>query len=163
MKSFYRITVIVFLVLLLGCGQQQQTFTETEKETIQKEVKAQFNQLVSAVNQLNAGAWSNYYSKDEFLSAIASADSYTKRSAWVDAITNYFSMRERMQVEPLDVRVTALTPNLALLTSDEKTQIGLKSGKNVNVKHVFTMLWKKERDGWKILHSHESWAEENIK
>ncbi|KAF0160027.1 MAG: hypothetical protein FD159_201 [Syntrophaceae bacterium] len=26
----------------------------------------------------------NYYSQDEFLSAIASADSYTKRSAWVD-------------------------------------------------------------------------------
>ena len=55
MKSFYRITLVVFLVLLLGCGQQQQTFTEAEKETIQKEVKAQFNQLVSAVNQLNAG------------------------------------------------------------------------------------------------------------
>lgn len=163
MKSFYRIAWVVSLVLLLGCGQQQQTVTETQKETIQKEVKAEFNQLVSAVNQLKAAAWSNYYSKDEFLSAIAGADSYTQRNAWVNVITNYFSMRELMRVEPFDVRVTALTPNLALLTSAEKTRIGLKSGTSVNVMHAFTMLWKKESDGWKILHSHESWVDETRK
>ena len=25
------------------------------------------------------------------------------------------------------------------------------NGKNVKLKHVFTMLWKKEQEGWKIL------------
>ena len=72
-------------------------------------------------------------------------------------------MRERMQVEPLEVQVTALAPNLALLASEEKTQIWFKSGKNITVKHVFSMIWKKEQAGWKILHSHESWMEEPIK
>jgi ketosteroid isomerase-like protein len=161
MKSLYRITLVVFLVLLLGaCQQQQRTFTEVEKEAVKKEIKDQFNQLASAINQLNADAWSKFYSKDEFLSAIVSTDYYGARSAWVDVITKYFSMRERQHIEPLEVRVTALTPNMALMTSEEKSEMRLKDGKNIKSKHVFTMIWKKEQDGWKILHSHESWMDE---
>jgi ketosteroid isomerase-like protein len=137
-----------------------ESFTGMEKETIKKEVKDQFNQLVSAINQLNTDAWSEYYSKDEFLSAIVSTDYYATRSAWVEAITNYFSMRERQYLEPLEVRVTALTPDLALMTSEEKTEMWLKSGDNVKSRHVFTMIWKKGQEGWRILHAHESWMDE---
>jgi ketosteroid isomerase-like protein len=158
MKLLSGIAGFAFLVLLLGC-QQQQTLTEVEKETI-KEVKNQFNQLVSAINQKDADAWSKFYSQDKFLSAIAGADYYGTRSAWVDLVTKYFSMRERQQVQPLSVRVTALSPDLALLTSEEKSEMGSKDGKNIKAKHVFTMIWEKGKDGWKILHSHESWVEE---
>lgn len=160
MKLFYLIPLVVFSVLFLGaCQQQQRTFTEVEKEAVKKEVKDQFNQLVAALNQKDAGAWSEFYSQDDFLSAIAGTDYYAKRSVWVDLITNYFSMRERQHVEPLEVRVTPLTPNLALMTSEEKSEMGLKGGKTVKSKHVFTMIWKKEPNGWKIMHSHESWMD----
>jgi len=162
MKPSYLKIFIVFIVLFLGCRQQQQTFTEVEKEAIQSEVKDQFNQLVSALNQKDAGAWSEFYSTDEFLSTICGTDFYGMRSAWVDTITNYFSMRESQHVEPLEVRVTALTPALALMTSEEKSEMTLKNGATIKSKHVFTMLWKKEKDGWKILHSHESWKDEQI-
>jgi len=131
-----------------------------EKESIKKEVTDQFNQLVSAVNSMNAEAWSEYYSKDEFLSAIASTDFFATRSAWVSSITNYFSMRERQHIEPIEVRVDVLSSNLALMTSEEKVEMRLKSGESIKCKHVFTMIWKREQDGWKILHSHESWMDE---
>lgn len=160
MKALYKIVFVAFFVLLFGCQQQQQTLTGAENETIRKEVKDQFDQLVSAINRNDVEAWSKYYSKDNFLSTIVGADYYDKRSAWVDLITKYFSMRERQNVQPLAVRVTALSPDLALLTSEEKTEMWLKDGKNVKSKHVFTMIWKKGQDGWKILHSHESWIDE---
>lgn len=159
MKALYRCIFVVFFGFLFGCQQQQQTLTEVGKEAIQKEIKNQFNQLISAVNQLNAAAWSENYSKDEFLSTICATDYYASRSAWVDVITKYFSMRERQNMVPAEVRVTPLTPNLALMTSEEYGEILLKEGKNLKHKHVFTMLWKKEQAGWKILHSHESWNE----
>jgi ketosteroid isomerase-like protein len=111
---------------------------------------------------MNSGEWSKFYSKDEFLSSIAGTDFYATRSAWVDTITNYFSMRERQHVEPLKVRVTALAPNMALMTSEEKAEMWLKTGNNIKSKHVFTMIWKKEIDGWKILHSHESWMDDQV-
>ena len=61
--------------------QPQQTLTEVEKEAIKKDVKDQFSRVVSALNNIDASAWSEYYSKDEFLSAIVSTDCYASRSA----------------------------------------------------------------------------------
>ncbi|MDD5168365.1 MAG: nuclear transport factor 2 family protein [Syntrophales bacterium] len=139
-----------------------ESFTEVEREAIKKEVKDRFNQLVSALNQLDARAWSEYYSKDGFVSAIVATDYYDTRSAWVDLVTGFFSMRERQHVEPAVVRVTALAPNLALMTSEEKSEMSGKDGADIKSKHVFTMIWKKEQDGWKILHSHESWIDEPV-
>ena len=102
-------------------------------------------------------------SYNQILSTICGTDFYDTRSVRVETITNYFSMRERQHIEPLEVRVTALTPNLALMTSEEKGEMALKSGANIKSKHVFTMIWKKEQGGWKILHSHESWMDEQVK
>ena len=124
---------------------------DADKKTIGKEVEDQFTLLISAINQSNAEAWQEFYSREHFLSAIVNTDQYATRSAWVDTITNYFSMRDGQQVEPYDVHVTALTPDLALLTSQERCEMWPKDGKNVKLKHVFSMLWKKEQEGWKIL------------
>lgn len=157
MKLFAKVIFVVFLVVLGGC-RQQQTFTDTEKEVIGKEVKAQFNQMVSAINQKDAAAWSQYYSENDFLSTIVGTDYYDTRSTWVDLITKHFSSRERQNLEPVSVHVSALTPELALLTSEEKSEMQLKDGSDIKAKHVFTILFKKEKDGWKIIHSHESWV-----
>ncbi len=127
------------------------SFMDADKKTIGKEVEDQFTLLISAINQSNAEAWQEFYSREHFLSAIVNTDQYATRSAWVDTITNYFSMRDGQQVEPYDVHVTALTPDLALLTSQERCEMWPKDGKNVKLKHVFSMLWKKEQEGWKIL------------
>ena len=127
------------------------SFIDADNKTIGKEVEDQFTLLISAINQSNAEAWQEFYSREHFLSAIVNTDQYATRSAWVDTITNYFSMRDGQQVEPYDVHVTALTPDLALLTSQERCEMWPKDGKNVKLKHVFSMLWKKEQEGWKIL------------
>ncbi len=139
--------------------KQKEPITESFTE-VKKEVRDQFNQLVSAINQMNAGEWSKFYSNDEFLSTIAGTDYYDTKDTWVDSITSYFNIRERQHIEPVEVRVTALAPNIALMTSEERSEIKLKDGENIKSKHVFTMIWRKEKDVWKILHSHESWLDE---
>jgi len=131
-----------------------------EEKTIKKEVKDQFDKFVASLNAADAGAWSRFYSRDDFLSTVAGVDCYGSRSEWIDTVTSYFTARESQHVEPLEVRITALTPSLALVVSQEKSEIVLKSGMNVKSRHVFTMIWRKEQDGWKILHSHESWVDE---
>jgi ketosteroid isomerase-like protein len=154
LKGALLIVVLLMLVPAVSFAQ-----SKPEKEAIQKEVTDQFNHLISALNQKNADADSEYYSKDGFLSAIAGTDYYGSKAAWVDMITKNFSMRERQHIEPLEVRVTALSSDLALMTSEEKAEMQLKSGETIKSKHVFTMLWKREKGGWKILHSHESWLD----
>ncbi len=163
MKKFYSTLLFSFLSLLIGCRQSEKTFTDADKEVIKKEVTDQFSLLVTALNQKDGVAWSDFYSKDEFISAMVMTDYYSSRSAWVDSITKYFSLREKQVVEPVEIRVTALAPDLALMTSEEKGDMSLKNGSSLKSKHVFTMVWKKEKDGWKILHSHEAFFDTGAK
>lgn len=159
MKSFNSLAFILFIIFLSGCQQKQPSLSDTDKETIRNEIKDQFTLLVTSLNKLDAGTWSEFYSKDEFLSAIVSTDYYAKRSEWIELITNYFSMRKRQDVKIVDVRVTPLAPDLALMTSEDKSEMLLADDAPYNAKHVYTLIWKKEKEGWKILHSHESWIE----
>ena len=160
MKKIYRNVFIIFLILVFGCQKLQQNSTEKEKEMIKNEVKEQFNQLISALNNLDSLAWSEIYSKDEFLSACVSTDFYANRGEFIDSIQHYFSLRENQHVEPLELQISELTPTLVLMTSQEKTEMRLKSDENIKSKHVYTLIWKKEQGGWKIIHSHESWIAE---
>lgn len=137
--------------------------SESKKATVVSEVTDTFKQLVAAINQRDAAAWQKYYSKDDFVSAIAGVDVFSTRKAWVETITSYFTDRERQHVELQEVRVTPLAPGLALLTSQEKSDMQLKSGQSNKARHVFTMIWRKGKDGWKILHSHESWVDEPVR
>lgn len=164
--AFFVMTLACALMTLaeettaVGKEPVMKMLSEAEKETIQRQVRDQFNQLVSAINQLNARAWSEHYSKDGFLSAFAGTDYFATRSAWVDTITVYFATRDSQRLELLAVQVTPLAADVALMTSQEKAEMRLKSGQTIKSRHVFTMIWKKERSGWKILHSHESWVDE---
>lgn len=131
----------------------------TDAKTVQQEVAARFTELVSAINAKDADAWAEFYSQEGFLSAVAGTDCYATRNAWVGIISRYFCLRETQRLDPFDVRVTPLDLDLALLTSQEWTEMKLKDGKGKASKHVFTMLWRKEAGAWKVFYSHESWLD----
>jgi len=156
MKSLYRCILIVLLICLFGCSEQA-TFTDAEKETVKKEVSEQFGKVISAINEKDIASWSGHYSQDGFVSAVAGTDYYSKRDAWVNAITGFFATRESQRIEPVAVRIHATARDLALLTAESNSEMKMKDGGLMKVKHVYTMVWKKEPSGWKILHSHESW------
>jgi len=160
MNTIYLNVCIIVLMLIFGCQKLQQNDIEEESKMIKQEVKEQFRELISALNNLDSIAWSDFYSKDEFLSAFVSTDFYADRGEFIDSIKHYFTLRELQKVEPLEVQVNELSPTVALLTSQEKTEMQLKNGENMKSKHVYTLLWKKEQSEWKIIHSHESWIDE---
>ncbi len=131
--------------------------SEVETDSIRKAVLDAFLQLIAAVNALDVDAWSTYYSRDNFLSTIAGTDYSNTRDEWIAMIRGYFAQRTKQLVDPQLIRVAPLTNELALLTSEERCEMQLKTGETINTAHVFTMLWKKEGEDWKIIHSHESW------
>ncbi|MBU2554096.1 MAG: nuclear transport factor 2 family protein [Bacteroidetes bacterium] len=159
MKTFHRNAFIILLLIIVGCEPQYNTM-EMDKELINKEIKQQFNQLVLAINNLDTIAWAEFFSKDEFKSAFVGTDLYNTRSEFINAIESYFANREYQNLQPIEIHITALSPELALMTSQEKTEMRLKSGEEIKAVHIYSMIWKKEQDGWKIIHSSESWTNE---
>lgn len=158
MKLFHIISLITFLLITVSAGKVEEPLSSEEKEQIKKEVTEQFNLLIASLNQLDAESWSNFFSDKEFLAGVAGTDIYDSKSTWTNAIGIHFSGRESQNVEPINVSTETLSNGLALLTSKENVEHNLKTGEKLRADHVFTILWKKGSDGWKIIYSHESWA-----
>ena len=136
-----------------------QQFTEAEKDEVVKAVKERFDQLVSAVNKIDTKSWASFYSDDSPVTAVAGVDFYGDKKTWIETVGEYFSQRKSQTFESMAVKITPLTNDLALLVSEENTSMTQGDGAGVKSKHVFTMVWKNEKSGWKVLHSHESWVD----
>lgn len=169
MKSTAVVLFVVILATLVGemasAGKEpaMKSLSPSETEAIKEQVMAQFERLVSDINNKNASTWAEHYSKEGFLSAVVGTDYFATRKTWVDAITSYFSARESQHLAVGAAQVIPLAPDVVLLTSREKIEMKLKTGQTSKVAHVFTMVWKKEQEGWRVVHSHESWVEEPAK
>ena len=129
---------------------------------IENEVREQYLEFITVLNQTDAQKWSEFYSKKNFLSAFLSTDFYDNRQKFVDVITEYFSMRESQTIEPQSYKITAISDDLVLITSNEIAVMKLKTGGKVKAIHTFSLIWFKEENEWKIVHSHESWIDEVI-
>jgi ketosteroid isomerase-like protein len=136
---------------------------DMDSAKIVKEVTDSFNQLLAAINKKDVVAWEKFYSTDNFVSTVTGGTFFGTRDKWVKVITANFSMRESQHLELNEVKVIPIASDTALLTSQEKAEMKLKSGQSNISKHVFTMEWKKGPEGWQIIHSHESWVDEPAK
>ncbi len=134
---------------------------DLDKTSIIKEVTDQFMGLIAAINQKDADAWEKYYSHNAFESAAVGGAFFDTRSGWVEAITSNFSMRDSQQLDVHEVQVIPLAPDVALLTSQNTVTIELPGGQKNNSRHVFSMLWKKGPEDWRLIQSHESWIDES--
>jgi len=135
------------------------SLTKDEGNVVIEAIKEQFDQLVSALNEIDTKAWASFYSDDFPVTAVAGVDVYGDKNAWIETVGKYFSQRKSQSVVPFSIGITPLACDLALLVSEENTTMILNSGDIVKSKHVFSMIWKKGKSGWKVLHSHESWVD----
>ncbi len=157
MKKYLWSTAAIILMALASC-QESSEFTEEQKAVIEKEVKAQSDGQVSTVNNLDVSGWSENLSKDEFISINSGVTCFSDRSVFMDSLKYWFSLRDKLTFNSLEVRVTPLTQDLALMTDKGNFDILMKSGEKLNLNFLVTFVWKKEQSGWKIIHFHETWA-----
>lgn len=156
MKKYF-LTISAIILLALPSCQDKTELTAEQRAMIEKEVKDQFNIHISSISQLNFDLWAEFYSEESFISVLKHRfDCLPNYTAWMDTVRVSFSTRERHQTELLDVRVTALTSDLALLTQVGIWENWWKNGNYKKTKGFVTFLWKKEQNGWKIIHVNET-------
>jgi len=137
-----------------------QALTDESRKSVEEAVLEAFGRYVAAVNALDAASWAAFFSDDAPVTAFAGVDYYGDKAAWSRTVEGYFEQRASQRLEPKAVRATALAPDLALMTSEQAASMTLKDATRITSRHVYTMLWKKEQGGWRIIHSHESWVDE---
>ncbi|TFH00854.1 MAG: hypothetical protein E4H14_19220 [Candidatus Thorarchaeota archaeon] len=165
MKKLVFLTTIIAL-FLCSCAKTTTTeLTAEQKATIEKEVRDQYDGLVSTLNQLDINPWYEYWSQDQFISMNSGVNYFPKLSVWTDSVSYWLSKRERQQVELVEVHANALTSELVILISKANWDVMFKSEEHLIFRAVVSLLWKKEETGWKIIAGHESWQpiEETIR
>jgi ketosteroid isomerase-like protein len=158
MRTIFSFVFLLSVLFFCGCGQQQEKAVSFDENSVKKEVESQFNQLILEINKKDALKWAEFYSSDNFVSACVMTDCYSSKEEWVALVKDYFGLREKQLITPTVVEVTALGADYALLSSRETTEMSLKDGSVFNSNHSFTMIWKKEKAGWKVIHSHEAYT-----
>jgi len=147
---------ILALSLIAGTSCQDKTeLSNEQKETIENEIKDQQNQFLTTLNQLNIDSFPEFWNTDEMPSSVSDM-TYFPMSTLVDSALYWFSLRERQHLEQRELKITALTPDIALMTNEIIWEVWMKSGKYSKSKVIATLIWKKKQDGWKVIHLHEN-------
>lgn len=153
-KSIY---IFLFSLLVMwGCQDTQTALTDAEKEQIEAEVKAEFQDLVESIRQLDFDKWSDFYSQEDFTSSVNGRwGNISNYEEWMKTVDESFTQRSQHKSETHEINVTALTSNLALLTFSGIWE-NWWGDNYTKVNGLATYLWIKENDTWKIVHVHES-------
>lgn len=152
------VTLIAMLFLFSSCAKEIKTaITDEQKAVIIDDVTQQHNNYKASVVQLNYDDVMKCYSQENFISSMSRIYGIQPTySSMADSTKIGFITRERHKSELLDFRVTPLSPDMALSTEVGIWENWYKNGNYRKLKGLSTKLWKKELDGWKIIHNHES-------
>ncbi len=147
---------VIPLIFLFSC-QGNVELTDDQKATIISEVENLYDEAISNLSKLDIEVWSIHWSKDGLLSVNSGTNYFSQYVEFRDSVEYWFSLREAQNVEILEQRITVLESDLALLTSTANWEIRFKDETELKSKTLASLLWKKEAEGWKIIHLHESW------
>lgn len=141
MKAF---TVLISLVLLCSAG-----FSQSKNEAAIRKVMAT---QAAAWNRGDLDAFMFGYWRSDKL-AFVSGDTVTR--GWQQTLDNYkktYGTSEKMG------KLTFSGLEITLLSKDSALMLGSWSLKREtdNPKGKFTLLWRKFRQGWRIVHDHSS-------
>jgi len=157
MKSSCLLTAFL-LIFFCSCSNKTiPALSVEQKATIEEEVKAQHDVFVSAITRNSYEDWVNCYSKDHFISVLAyPLVDYYDYDEWMSIVKDGYSGRIKHETRLLDITVTPLSADLALSTQFGSWQNWWKDAPYSKTIFHASFLWKKETDGWKIIHVNET-------
>lgn len=143
------------VALLCSCQQQPAPLTEAQQEEIVAQITARHAELVSTFEALDAEAFAEILSRDNFL-AYVTIEHYFDRQAFVDTVAVWFAPRESQQFDRRTLNVYPLTPDLAIADMTHAGVVTTNDGTRMEGHSVFTFLWQREAAEWYIIHYNES-------
>ncbi len=93
----------IFLAVLLGifftaCKQQSSVeLTEAQKADIEKQVLGQWDKISAFVEKADAGGFTSFMSKDEFLEMISQGRAFSTRQEYADTVAVWFGQGKALK------------------------------------------------------------------
>ncbi|MEM8484239.1 MAG: nuclear transport factor 2 family protein [Bacteroidota bacterium] len=146
---------LALMVFLSACTLRVREPSGEEKNQLTSEVLALTNEIRFAAENADADGLFRYHS--DALDAAHIIDG--KRFIRSQMVNNYRSVYASVASQEINIGepvVKVLTPDLVLVVSEGNFTTNSKSGSSLSGGVAWTYLWQKKKDGWELLHAHQS-------
>jgi ketosteroid isomerase-like protein len=154
-KQLFPLLFLVFIIFS-ACQNQCPLLTDQQKVDIEKQIQEFHDSLLIPIEDLNPDGYAPFVSSDEFLGHYNGGTVIPSKAAFIDTLKSWFSDRQTQRFEPQKVTINVFSKDLVLIDQVAKFNIINKDGQIWQGDHAISFLIKKEKSGWKIIHSHES-------
>jgi len=158
MKAQSILLVAVISAVSVSCQQQSAVLTESERTEIQKQVRIQWEKKWEALNALDP-EWLGLFSKREFLGYAHGGGTITSHEELVAQNKVWWGPRKEQSGELLQIRIHPLSADLALVDYTSNWQGADEDGRAWKYKCSNTLLYRREKEGWKMIYWHEQGQE----
>jgi ketosteroid isomerase-like protein len=152
-----KLALLALVALPFGaCRPASPALSEGTRAAITDSVNAIVNGIFAAGNQRNAAAQVPFYGTASDVRIADNGAVYTSPARYFATWDTLFQAIGGLNMTLHDVQTTVLSPEAAVAVAPFTFVMTSKTGKAVNGEGVWTGVFQKQREGWRVTQSHES-------
>ena len=158
MKTTVTLALIGFLVLGFNLQLKGQNLTNQQKSEIEKQVNSTFQGMVKAAENLDYDKISTGVDDKYNAGFIVNNSYFEKYDALITVLKANLQTGTKQRITIQNKKITVLSDSIALLTASGDSNVELNSGQSFNVKFLWSFVFEKSNNDWKVIQSHQSKA-----
>ncbi|HEY4785397.1 MAG TPA: nuclear transport factor 2 family protein [Bacteroidales bacterium] len=158
MKTTLTISFICFLILGFNGQSKGQNLTKLQKSKIEKQVDSIFQTMVKAAENVDYDKISLGVDDRHKAGFIVNNSYFTKYDSLINMLKTNSRSGTKQHIIIQNKKITVLSDNIVLLTASGETNIELATGQSFNIKFLWSFVYEKMNNDWKVIQSHQSRA-----
>ena len=154
------LTIILISFLLLGFNGQSkgQDLTNLQKLKIEKQVDSIFHTMIKAAENVDYDKISMGVDDKYNAGFIVNNSYYTKYDSLIDILKANLRNGTKQSISVQNKKITVLSDSIVLLTASGDTHVALSTGQSFNVNFLWSFVYERINNDWKVIQSHQSRA-----
>ncbi|HSO85067.1 MAG TPA: nuclear transport factor 2 family protein [Draconibacterium sp.] len=151
--------ILAFFFSITACQKSPAPLTESEKEEIKKEIRQLWDYSGDGITERNADKTFSMFSSNEGVKYIRDGHLYGSideaRNQYAEWFKNPNSVKRKISSDPVIFDI--LDKNTVLMTAIGKLEVVDDTTGQKPWVITYTLLWRKEPEGWKVFNVHNLW------
>ncbi len=158
MKTTIAISLICFLILGFNGQSKGQSLTNMQKSKIEKQVDSIFHTMVKAAENLDYDKISMGVDDRYNAGFIVNSSYYTKYDSLINILKANLRSGTKQSIAIQNEKITVISDRIVLVTASGDTNVELNTGQSYNAKFLWSFVYEKINNDWKVIQSHQSRA-----
>jgi len=156
MKTSLTITLICILTFGFNGQSKGQNLTMLQKSKIEKQVDSIFITMVKAAEKVDYDKISTGVDDRYNAGFIVNNTYFTKYDSLINILKSNIRSGATQRITIQHKKITVLSNDIVLLTASGDSSIESNTGQPLNIKFLWSFVYEKINNDWKVIQSHQS-------